>query len=228
MTISEKELHGSGTNKIEKARTPEEAITIVTEEECRLALKRLRRIFSTTFPNPHEVSVIPILKSGTRLGRELTDHLKVRLNPMQMSYYREDTSRLPSPVCIAPPDITRILSPDGVTRPVAFTECVVDSQATVLAAMAEINAMIDKVSLEISQKLDYPNYHTFAYVSKTGGGPVGIPNLVTAFMVHPDIWVGGLGCDLPGDKGRELPYLVGMVSPFAAKAPEPPYYLATT
>jgi len=104
----------------------------------------------------------------------------------------------------------------------------VDSQATVLAAMAEINAMIDKVSLEISQKLDYPNYHTFAYVSKTGGGPVGIPNLVTAFMVHPDIWVGGLGCDLPGDKGRELPYLVGMVSPFAAKAPEPPYYLATT
>ncbi|KKT30791.1 MAG: hypothetical protein UW41_C0009G0009 [Candidatus Collierbacteria bacterium GW2011_GWC2_44_18] len=213
-------------NYIETARSPESAITIISEEECKAGLKELRKIFIEVFPDPQKMTVIPILRSGFRLGKELTDHLGIKMNPMQMSYYKNDTSRLQSPVCLTPPDITRIISIDGTTKHVVFTECVVDSQETVLAAMLEINRMIDVVSAEVHRRLDYPEYSTFAYVSKTGEHPIQIPNLVTAFRVHPDIWVGGLGCDLPGDKGRELPYLVGMVSPFASKTPKRPYFVS--
>ncbi|KKT42528.1 MAG: hypothetical protein UW88_C0006G0046 [Candidatus Collierbacteria bacterium GW2011_GWD2_45_10] len=212
-------------NNLETARSPENAITIISEDECKVGLKELRKIFNEMFPDPQEVSIIPILRSGFRLGRELTDHLGIKMNPMQMSYYRNDTSRLPSPVCLTPPDITKIISIDGTTKQVVFTECVVDSQETVLAAMKEINRMIDVVGEEIGRKLDYPEYFTFAYVSKTADHPVEIPNMVAAFSVHPDVWVGGLGCDLPGDMSRDLSYLVGILSPFATRAPKKPYFV---
>lgn len=211
-------------NNIETARSPEEAITIISEEECRAGLKKLQKAFSEMFPDPQKVSVIPILRSGFRLGKELTDNLGIRTNPMRMSYYKEDTSRLPVPVCLTSPDITRILSLDGTTKRVVLAECVVDSQETVLAAMAEINTMIDLVGAFTNKKLDYPEYFTFAYVSKIGERPLLIPNMVAAFSVNPDIWVGGLGCDLPGDKARNLSYLVGILSPFAEKAPKKPYF----
>ncbi len=225
MTISEKGRFGSAEKNIETARTPEEAIIIITEEECRIALKRLRVIFAETFPNPHEVSVVPILRSGLRLARDLTDPIGLKLNPMRMTYYREDTSRLPSPICLTPPDMSRILTHEGKTKPVIFTECVVESQGTVLAAIKEINDRINIINTQEDGKFDYPEYHTFAYVTKTGDHPVLIPNLVAGFAVHQDVWVGGLGCDLPGDKGRDLAYLVGILSPFATEIPSQPYYL---
>jgi hypoxanthine-guanine phosphoribosyltransferase len=212
-------------NKIETARSPKEAITIISEEECRAGLKKLQKAFSEMFPDHQQVSVIPILRSGFRLGKELTDNLGIRMNPMRMSYYKEDTSRLPVPECLTPPDITRILSLDGSTKRVVFTECVVDSQETVLAAMEEINRMIDAVGELTNKRLAYPEYYTFAYVSKIGERPLLIPNMVAAFSVNPDIWVGGLGCDLPGDRARNLSHLVGILSPFAETAPKPPYFV---
>ena len=212
-------------NKIETARSPKEAITIISEEECRAGMKKLQKAFSEMFPDHQQVSVIPILRSGYRLGKELTDNLGIRMNPMRMSYYKEDTSRLPVPVCLTPPDITRILSPDGSTRRVVFTECVVDSQDTIVAAMEETNRLIDAVAELTNKKLAYPEYYTFAYVSKIGERLLRIPNMVAAFSVNPDIWVGGLGCDLPGDSARDLSRLVGILSPFAEKTPKPPYFV---
>lgn len=213
------------TPDIERAKSPEDAITIIPEEECNAGLKSLRNKFCETFPQPHRVCVVPILRSGFRLGRELTDHLGLKMNPMRMSYYDEDTRRLPEPICITKPDITQIISGDGSVLPVAFTECVVESQGTILAAMAEINNMIDLINKETGAGFPYPEYYTFAYVSKTGDNPVLIPNFTAAFAVNPDIWVGGRGCDLPGDKGRNLSHLVGILSPFAKKIPKRPYHL---
>jgi len=204
---------------IESARKSEEAIEIISAEECDAGLQALRTHFQLLFPDPTDVSVIPILRSGQRLGEELAENL----NPMRMSYYADDTSRLPEPICLLLPDISQIVTPDGRTKPVAFTECVVDSQGTILASMRVINELIDKLNRS-GGGFSYPDYHTFAYVSKTGNKPVAIPNLLAAFRVHPDIWVGGRGCDLPGDKARELDAVVGLLSPFAESVPQRPYF----
>jgi len=211
---------------IESAKSPENAITIISEKECDDARVELRRIFNEVFPSQQEISVIPILRSGLRLGQELTEPLGIELNPMRMSYYNDDTSRLPKPICLIHPNITQIISLDGTTKKVIFTECVVDSQETILAAMEEINTTIDALGVQTNQKLAYPEYSVFAYVSKIGDGAIRIPNLVAAFSVHPDIWVGGLGCDLPGDLARDLPYLVGILSPFSTNIPKKPYYIS--
>jgi len=204
---------------IESARKTEDAIVIISAAECEAGLQALRTHFGLLFPGPADVSVVPILRSGLRLGEELSKDL----NPMRMSYYKDDTSRLPEPICLQPPDIFQIVTPDGRTKPVAFTETVVESQGTILAAMRLINGMIDELN-EGGGKFSYPDYHCFTYVSKTGNKSVAIPNLVPAFRVHPDIWVGGRGCDLPGDKARGLDTIVGILSPFAESIPQQPYF----
>lgn len=223
MKIFDGDIGDMNSREIETAKTPEEAITIIPEDECRAGLQELRYIFKEMFPDSSLISVVPILRSGWQLGWDLTEG--VELNPMRMSYYRDDTSRLPRPICLIPPDMTKIVSSDGTTKMVVFTECVVDSQETLLAAMEEINGKIEGLCELSGTDIAYPEYFTFAYVSKTGDNPIQIPNLVAAFKVHPDVWVGGLGCDLPGDSARELPYLVGILSPFATEAPKRPYYV---
>lgn len=220
---TEEEITNASQGDIETARIPEDAIIIVPEKECSAGLGKLRAIFSEIFPSPDLVSVIPILQSGLRLGQEITEPLGIEMNLMQMSYYRKDTSRLPKPICLIHPDITKIITPEGMTMPVAFMECVVDSQETILAAMEEINATIDALSVKTNRKLAHPTYSTFAYVTKTGDSAVQIPNLVAAFKVDPDVWIGGRGCDLPGDSARELNSIVGILSPFASSIPPHPY-----
>lgn len=224
--ISAEMLSEMMARDIETAKTPERAIIIISEEECVTGLGELRKIFDELFPDPNLVSVIPILRSGLQLGKELTEPLKIEMNPMRMSYYKDDTSRLAKPICLMQPDITKIVTVEGKTLPVVFSECVVDSQETVIAAMIEINKMIDEIGVQTGREIEYPIYSTFAYVSKTGENPILIPNVIAAFKVHPDVWVGGLGCDLPGDNARELPYLVGLLSPFANEIPKRPYYHA--
>lgn len=209
---------------IETATTPETAIEIISERTCKNGLQALQKIFLRTFPDPHQISVVPILRSGERLGRELTEPLHIEINPMRMSYYKDDTSRLDKPICLLKPDINKIVTHDGITLPVVFAECVVDSQGTLIESMVVIDTMINKLAQETERTLDYPEYYTFAYATKTGDNKINIPNLVAAFKVNPDIWVGGLGCDLPGDKARELHYLVGILSPFAKQIPRRPYY----
>jgi hypothetical protein len=211
---------------IELAKKPEDAIELISNDECEEGLHALQKIFIEKFPDPSNVSVIPILRSGARLGDEITKPLGIPVNPMRMSYYAPDTSRLPDPICLIKPDISQICSPDGKTKPVVFAECVVDSQGTILASMNVINGMIDDLNKK-GGEYSYPEYYTFAYVSKTGNKPVQVPNIVVAFHVHPDIWVGGRGCDLPGDAGREFNNIVGIISPFAKVIPEPPYFTPT-
>lgn len=220
----DKETKYRGSRDIETATSPETAITIITEEECAVGLAELKYLFNELFPDPDQISVIPILGSGLGLGQKLTEEREIDLNTMRMAYTREDTSRLPKPICKQFPDIDKILCSDGTTRTVVFTECVVDSQETVVEAMEVINAMIDEVNECSDVKYLYPDYFTFAWVSKIGDNDVRIPNLIVAYKVHPDIWVGGLGCDLPGDKAREFKYLVGILSPFAKTIPARPYF----
>jgi len=219
------EIENKFTSKrIENIRTPEEAMEIISESECDKGLRELKKVFEILFPHPDEISVVPILKSGWRLGSELAESVGAELNPMRMSYYNNDASRLPKPVCLLQPDITKIVNVSGNTKAVVFAESVVDSQATVVAAMDEINKTIDAINAHLEEKLVYPEYYTFAYVSKTGESEVVIPNLFTAFEVHPEIWVGGRGCDLPGNMARENNNFVGILSPFAKSTPSEPYF----
>lgn len=209
---------------IETATTFETAIEIVPEQVCLDALSLLRDRFNLLFPKPDEVSVVPILRSGERLGLELTEPLRIPINPMRMSYYADDTSRLPEPICLSPPNIEQIITPEGITKPVVFAECVVDTQGTLLKAMAFINKMVNDIARQFRIPPKYPDYYTFAYVSKIRRSQALIPNLKAPLIVNPDIWIGGLGCDFPGDKGRDLNNIMGMISPFAQEIPQSPYY----
>src|SRR5258708_938462 len=163
---------------IESARKPEDAIEIISAAECDAGLHALQARFRLLFPDPTDVSVVPILRSGLRLGEELAAD-RNELNPMRMSYYAPDTSRLPEPICLQLPDIGQIITQDGRTKSVAFTEAVVDSQGTILAAMQVINKLIDALNRN-GGKFPYPDYHCFAYVSKTGNNQVAISNLLSS------------------------------------------------
>ena len=85
---------------IETATSFETAIEIVPERLCDSGLRALQKRFSKIFRNLNLVSVVPILRSGERLGRELTEPLGLPINPMRMSYYTDDTSRLQEPICL--------------------------------------------------------------------------------------------------------------------------------
>lgn len=226
MVFIKAELESQRTSigrNIEQAKTPETAIEIISAAECDVGLRWLQACFRATFSDPTEVSVVPILRSGARLGKELTKPLGITTNPMRMSYYAPDTSRLPKPICKKWPHIRQIITTDGRTRPVVFAECVVESQGTILASIQVINGMIDKVNIK-GRIFSYPDYYTFAYVSKIGDHPITIPHLVAAFHVHPDVWVGGRWCDLPDGSARELDAIVGILSPFAQRIPQRPYF----
>jgi len=145
---------------IETATSYETSIPIIPESECQDGLEKLRREFKRYFPHPESISVVPILRAGERLGRELTEQIGLPINPMRMSYTKDDTSRLPEPICLFQPDITQIATPHRNTKQVIFTECVVDTQGTILGAMAVINTMIDNLSQQTGQRFKYPDYFT--------------------------------------------------------------------
>ncbi len=212
-------------SRIEKATTPDKAIKIVPEKECIQGRQALINHFRETFPDPTKVSIVPILRSGIRLGQEIAESVGVDVNPMQMSHTKGGEF-LPEPICISKPDIRKIVTPEGKTLPVVFTETVVDTQKTILKSMEIINKMIVDFSGVLGYKLDPPVYFTYAYASKTGENEVLVPNLVYAFKTHPKIWLGGLNCDLPDDSTRELNHFVGMmpIGMNPSEAAKPPYY----
>ncbi len=208
-------------NSIECALSFETGIPIISKEECDKAIAAMQERFAQEFPHMNEdVSVVPILRSGGYVGRELIAPFRSQgpegatLNPMRMSYYVQDGNKLEEPICLLEPNIAQI-----ARRPhVAFVEAVVESQGTIKAAMERIRQMLRDGGVE-----DDPLFHTYALVSKTGDKPVAIPNLVAMFDVDPSIWVYGRGCD-SNNRGRDLQYIGGMLSPYAQYTPQPPYY----
>lgn len=171
-------------------------------------------------------SIIPIKRGGDGVGKALSDPgqgIHLPPNPMQMSHYDEHNNYLPSPICIYPPKLSKIIHvATGLTRDVFFAEAVVESQLTVIAAQGVINQMIDEYNLDYHENYLHPIYHTFALVSKIEG-ETQIPNFVYPFIVPKDIWVRGFGCDDKG-KGRKLNNFMGRLGDHATTVPPEPYY----
>ncbi len=207
---------------LKKATSLRTSIEVIPQNTCQLALRMMEKKFCQLFPEPTKVSLIPILRAGRMVGNTLGKATSIKPNFMQMSYYKEDTSRLKKPICIKEPDIKKIIV-NGQTRPVVFAEAVVDSQATLLAAIDHINSQIDKYSRKTGIKYSHPTYYVFALISKTGKIKVKVPNLVAMFQVNPDIWVFGCGCDL-AHRGRRIKSIRGIISPSAKRIPQPPYF----
>ncbi len=207
---------------LKKATSLKTSIEIIPQRTCQLAMKMMEKKFLHIFSDSTKVSLIPILRAGRMVGKALGAVASIKPNFMQMSYYKEDTSRLKKPICIREPDVKKMIV-NGQTRPVVFAEAVVDSQATLLAAMDHINNQIDKYSRKTGIKYSYPTYYVFALISKTGKMKVKVPNLTAMFQVDPDIWVFGCGCDL-AHQGRRIKSVRGIISPSAKKIPQLPYF----
>jgi hypoxanthine-guanine phosphoribosyltransferase len=206
---------------IKLANNFQTSIEIISHDDCEKAIEAMQNKFNLLFPDPSQVSVIPVLRAGKMLGDRLASHFNIETNPMRMSYYNEDTSRREKPICILKPDMNKIII-GNKTLPILFVETVVESQGTLKASISEINKMIDEKNVELGTHLSYPEYYTFALVSKTGDKLITIPNLTAMFRVDPDIWVLGYGCDIE-EKGRDLEEIRGILSPFYSKIPQSPY-----
>lgn len=217
---------GKGVGGIEQATSHETAIEIIPEETCARGLYFLNRTLINLLATGIDASLIPIEQGGHVVGASLSepgDDIVLTPNPMQMSHYGPDNERLASPRCINQPNLELILNFENhTTQDVVFAEAVVESQETILAACATINTMIDDYNADHSTTYPYPNYHTFTLVDKTSDD-VRITDLVATFKVDKNIWVFGLGCDDSG-MDRELPYLMGRLSPFHSSIPAEPYY----
>jgi len=205
---------------IEQATSYKKAIEIIPENECAEGVNFLIQTFQKFFPDSSKISLIPILEGGRVIGECLAEKSGIEPNMMQMKFYPKEKNeqKLDMPVCIVTPNIERIIN----TGTVVFAEAVIESQKTILAAMQEINKHVDQHATDHNTHYQYPNYYTFALVSKINGNP-SVPNLVRAFSVDENIWVHGMGCDDEGE-GREKPDIWGRLSPFAKKIPAPPYF----
>lgn len=209
-------------NKIENASNFNAAIEVISKSACELGIFALEFEFAEKFGERlNDVVVVPVLKGGGRIGGEIaTRFTNVEVSIMQMSYYDSKNERLSEPVCKIQPDISKIIV-DGKVRKVIFTEGVVDSEGTIKKSMEIINKLIDVYNLQFGTNHDYPEYHTFALVSKVNGDS-SIPNLVYPFIVDNRIWVHGWGVD-NGQMGREEDRIMGVLSPLAETIPEEPY-----
>ncbi len=216
---------------IETALTYKEAIEIIPENITNQGIYFLQRtvldLVLSLKEDDQSLTIIPIEEGGHDAGKYLCnpgEHIHLSPNPMQMSHYGSNNEYLGKPVCKSDPDILKIIDlGTGKTTEVAFAEAVVESQETIIEAMARINYLIDVYNKEHNTKFDYPNYHTFALVSKTDGDPYIIPEFIWAFNVVKEIWLHGLGCD-DAKKGRKKKSFFGRLAPKTPIPPSKPYY----
>lgn len=205
--ISHAELEIS-PSPIESAVDLNNSIQIIPKEICKIGLVAMKSQFDVQFPDSNLVSVIPIKNGGNFIGNILEPD-QLQQNPMQVSNYDKNNQK--------------IINSDGIVRSIVFAEAVVDSQGTIIASIEHINIIIDDFNHQNpSPRLPYPEYHTYAFVSKTGDNHVEIPNLIAMFKVDPAIWVYGLGCDDEG-KRRSEEFIGGRLSPFVKEPPLLPY-----
>jgi hypoxanthine-guanine phosphoribosyltransferase len=198
---------------IESATSYEKAVEIIPEEICKVGIAALQIELAESFPDKNSYVVVPVMKGGERIGRALTNFTGAESDPMKMSYYDENNLRLEKPICLAKPDISKILV-DRTIKDVIFAECVVESEGTIISAIEEINNLLGSYP--------HPKYYTYALVSKVNGDSK-IPNFKYAFKVAREIWVHGWGGD-NNQKGRDLDMVLGVLSAKAEKFPIKPYF----
>lgn len=205
-------------------KTFEEATTIVPKTLCDAALVQARRDFQARYPDPARVCVMPVLRGGRVFG----EALGYPTNPIRMTYY-QDGKRLPQPVCLLKPDMSRLVGPDGETLPVVLAEGVIETFSTIRSTVALLEALCDEHGLNPP-----PYYEAWSLVIKTPSpgiipavlpdAPAGtVTHIVPQFWVHLGIWIHGMGTD-DGDRGREVPEFRGRLSPFAEQEPALPFY----
>ena len=208
---------------IENATSYETAIEIIGSKDCGLGVYFLQHTFIDILVSGL-AALITIKTGGQSLGKKLSQPspgITIIPNPMRMSHYDVDNNYLPQAQCRTKPNLDRILLPEDITLPVVFAEAVVESQGTILAAIAAINGMVDERNAEKGTHYPHPVYHTLALVSKTNGD-IQIPNLTYAFSVSNQIWVHGWSCD-DCHKGRTKRRIFGRMKPKPDYVPPPPY-----
>ncbi|OGD50665.1 hypothetical protein A3D86_01000 [Candidatus Beckwithbacteria bacterium RIFCSPHIGHO2_02_FULL_49_13] len=213
-------------NPIAAATSFDTAITLIPSSLCLQALASLTAEFKHLFPD-NRVSVVPIAKGGNQLGAILALAGPVRVNPMRISYYDEQTRRRSKPACLYPPHLDFIIKKSGRVLPVVFTEAVVDTQNTLNCAISTIKNQFDALNRSRKTKLPYPKFYVYALASKTPGGKINLPGLAhgrAMFSFHPSIWIHGYGCD-DGGQGRESLAIKGRLAPNLNRnqIPRPPY-----
>jgi hypothetical protein len=214
--------------KIEQATSYQKAIEIISERQVNKGIYFLQRTLVDMFASPDDFSLIPIDRGGKQVGLALAHSqpgVVYDRNSMRMSYYDNHNQPLKKPHCLKKhrPSIKKLLKGDGITtRDVVFAEAVVDSQGTIKGSMEYINHKIDLYNKKHKTNYPYPNYHTFALVSKIDN-EVQIPGLVYAYKVHKNIWVHGKGCD-NRQRGRRAKNIMGVLATGAVTIPKRPYY----
>ena len=199
-------------------------IEIIPEELCAKGVSSLKERFRQMFPDPHNVSIVPVMRGGSVIGQELCSVYGQDPNPMRMSYYSSSGVRLPNPVCLYEPKVDDFYH-DGRVKDLVFTEAVVESQGTIQEAIAVIKRQIDGYAKAHQRSVDYPDFYLFALVTKTNGSAIinGLSQVIVSFDVNRNIWIYGMGCD-NNEKGREESKIMGVLSPFAQEKPSRPYF----
>jgi len=174
----------------------------------------------------------PIKDGGNIIGNTLyssENSGRLVLNPMKMSHTDPvNGGYLEKAICVEKPKVHKFLGPNETTLPVIFAEAVVETEETIKKARLTINQQLAEYNKENGTSYPYPEYFTFALVSKVDGEP-SIGNFVYAFWVSNLIWIRGWGCDDKEngrERGRQLKYIAGRISPVHNKIPKMPYYKA--
>jgi hypothetical protein len=202
----------------------DEAVTIIPQSLCDAALKQARLDFQARYPDPASVCVMPILRGGRIFG----ETLGYPANPIRMSYYRGG-ERLPQPICLQKPNPEQMVDAQGRTLPIVLAEGVIETFATIRSTVVILEQICAEYGLERP-----PYYEAQALVIKTDSAdrvpatlpdpPAGtVTHVFAQFWVHIGIWIHGMGTD-DGERGREVPEIRGRLSPFASRAPDPPFF----
>lgn len=203
---------------IDTARSYETAIKIIPEDTVEHGIYFLQSTLTRLIAKLGEVSIVPIESGGHLLGERLTEISKLQLNSMRMSHTKKG-KYLPEARHVSGPDMDQIVLKDKVL-PVILVDCVVESQASILGAIAHINKEVAK------RGHTPPLIHTLALISKISDSQPKTPNLVYAFKVPTSIWVHGVGCDEKEESDRLKPAIWGRLEDgYKGELPTPPYFV---
>lgn len=205
----------------------DDAIPIIPQPLCDVALDQARRDFQASYPDPPSVCLMPILRGGRVFGEAL-GHPDYPTTPVRMSYYR-DGERLPEPICLLKPNPDGLVGPDGRTLPVVLAEGVIETFSTIRATVTLLETLCADYGIEPPpyyevQALTIKRARPDDVTSTLPDAPTGTDvRIVAQFWVNINIWIHGLGTD-DGERGRDVPEFRGRLSPFAEVTPQPPYF----
>jgi len=203
---------------IDTARTYETAIKIIPEETVEHGIYFLQSTLTRLIAKIGEVSIVPIESGGHLLGEKLAETSKLPLNSMRMSHTSKG-KYLAEAQHVSGPDMDQIIV-NGKVLPIVLVDCVVESQASILGAIAHINN-------ELAKQGHAPTLiHTLALISKISDPHPEIPNIVYSFKVPTSIWVHGMGSDDSDESDRlKLAIWGRLPDGYQGASPNPPYFV---